>query len=127
MKNVYCANRTQRVKTRYHNPHPHTELAPKRPNATQEALETHTHSLTTPSLLLFEDNPLTHRIHHLTEELSRMSTGKADLLGEIIRQQIQQLPIPLLVQQRLVDKLGICVALAALGNRKMEMQSWSKH
>lgn len=120
VKKVYCANRTQRVETRYHNPHPRTELAPKRPNATQKALETH--SLTTHSLLLFEDNPLTHRIYHLTEELGRMSTGEANLLGEIIRQQIQQLPIPLLVQQRLVDKLRVCVTLAALGNGEVKVQ-----
>lgn len=51
-----------------------------------------------------------------------MSTGKANLLGEIIRQQIQQLPIPLLVQQRLVDKLRVCVTLAALGNGEVKVQ-----
>ena len=51
-----------------------------------------------------------------------MSTREANLLGEIIRQQIQQLPIPLLVQQRLIDELRIRIALAALGNSKMEVQ-----
>jgi hypothetical protein len=53
-----------------------------------------------------------------------VTTREANLLSQVIRQQVQQIPIPLLIQQRLVDELGIRVALAALGDGEVEMQRW---
>lgn len=78
----------------------------------------------TPLLLILQHNPLTHTIHNLPKKLGRMAPGKTNLLCEIIGQKIQQLAIPLLIQQRLVEELGIGIAFAALGDREVEVQSW---
>lgn len=50
-----------------------------------------------------------------------MSTRETNLLSKIVRQQIKQIFIPLLIQQRLVDELCIRVALAALGDSEVEV------
>ena len=61
------------------------------------------------SSILLDNNLLRHTIHHPRIKLDRMIPGKTNLLGQVIRQQIHQIPIPVRVQQRLVRELGLLV------------------
>jgi hypothetical protein len=51
-----------------------------------------------------------------------MTPGEANLLGQVIRQQIHQIPVSLVVQQRLVEELGVGVGLAGVGDGEVEVQ-----
>jgi hypothetical protein len=53
-----------------------------------------------------------------------MTPGEANLLGQVIRQQIHQIPVSLVVQQRLVEELGVGVGLAGVGDGEVEVQCW---
>lgn len=50
---------------------------------------------------------------------------EANLLGEIVGQQVEQILVPLLVQQRLVEELGVGIALSGLGDGEVEVQRCS--
>lgn len=51
-----------------------------------------------------------------------MRPRETNLLCQIIRQQIQQVPIPLLVQEGLINKFRVGVALACIGDGEVEVQ-----
>ena len=51
-----------------------------------------------------------------------MAPREANLLGQIVRQEIQQILVSLLVQQRLVDEFCVGVGLAGVGDGEVEVQ-----
>lgn len=68
------------------------------------------------SPLLLNNNPLGHTIDDLGIKLGGAAAREADLLRQVIRQDLQQISIVLLVQQRRVRELGVLVAAAADGS-----------
>lgn len=95
-------------------------VTPKRHTPGRLAQPHYTHQ-TDNLLFVLENDPFTHRIHNFGEKLGRMTSWEADLLGQIIRQKVQKVFVPLLVQQWLVDEFCISVAFAALGDGEVEV------
>lgn len=51
-----------------------------------------------------------------------MPAWEANLLCQIVGQQIEQVLVALLVEQRLVDEFRVCVGLAGRGDGEVEVQ-----
>jgi hypothetical protein len=77
------------------------------------------------TLLFLNNNLLGHRVYNLGIKFGRLRSRKANLLCQIIRQKFNEFPIPLLIQERVVDELGFLIGLAACSNCKVEVESFA--
>lgn len=61
------------------------------------------------SFLIINNNASSHTVHDLGVEFDSMITRETNLLGEVIRQDIDETTIAVLVEERLVCELGVFV------------------
>ncbi|KAI6876413.1 hypothetical protein KC338_g126 [Hortaea werneckii] len=73
--------------------------------------------LTSPTLLLIHDDLLRHTFPDLTIELDGMGAREADLLGQVIGQEVEQSGVPVRVEERFVGEFGVLVRRARGGLR----------
>ena len=60
-------------------------------------------------LLVFQNDPLTHRINNFTIKLCRLPSREANFLGKIVWQQIKELFVALFIKQWLINEFRILI------------------
>ena len=97
-------------------PHRTTKGRPQNKNTPGTSRCPHLH-FTSPTLLLIHDDLLRHTLPDLTIELDGMGTREADLLGQVVRQEVEQSGVPVRVEERFVGEFGVLVRRARGGLR----------
>lgn len=71
--------------------------------------------------------PLRQSLHNPAVKLGSINSRKGNLLTQVIRQQLQQVAIPMAVQARGVEESGVFVigfCVCVVGDGEFEVESW---